>query len=158
MLLTISVPPTLDPMRLDIGNVHEWFRNPIRSPTMPLSWYPRNFTTSYASGDGTVVYASQVELYVIGYKEARDDNIKKFTPQHRVLARIGSFGNNALDLINRWQPQQEHIDLNVVQQWYLDDWQRNNELFTYRFGYLKLTTSPNTEQFLPNSIIDLPPG
>lgn len=25
----ILVPPTLDPMRLDIGNIYEWFKNPI---------------------------------------------------------------------------------------------------------------------------------
>jgi hypothetical protein len=23
------VPPTLDPMRLDIGNIYDWFRNPL---------------------------------------------------------------------------------------------------------------------------------
>uniref|UniRef100_A0A914RZT2 F54D1.6-like Ig-like domain-containing protein n=1 Tax=Parascaris equorum TaxID=6256 RepID=A0A914RZT2_PAREQ len=25
-----SVPPTIDPMRLDIGNIHDWFRNPVK--------------------------------------------------------------------------------------------------------------------------------
>ena len=24
-----TVPPTLDPMRLDIGNIYEWYKNPL---------------------------------------------------------------------------------------------------------------------------------
>ncbi|KAK6038507.1 Nidogen-like protein, partial [Cooperia oncophora] len=37
------VPPTLDPMRLDIGNIHSWYLNPPPAQ-MTLKWYPRNFT------------------------------------------------------------------------------------------------------------------
>ena len=37
------MPPTIDPMRLDIGDIHSWYLNPVPSP-MTIKWYPRNFT------------------------------------------------------------------------------------------------------------------
>lgn len=52
----------------------------------------RNFT-SPQTGDRTMdvnnpsLYQVTLGLYVIGYKEARDDAVKKFRPVHRVLAR-----------------------------------------------------------------------
>ena len=42
--LDCSVPPTLDPQRLDIGNIYDWFKNPLPTQVMPITWYPRNFT------------------------------------------------------------------------------------------------------------------
>jgi hypothetical protein len=30
------VPPTLDPMRLDIGNLYDWYKNPIPYPVFKL--------------------------------------------------------------------------------------------------------------------------
>lgn len=58
---------------------------------MPLSWYPRNFTNPEISiNDANIfsvsdnqLYGVQLGLYVIGYKETKDDKvcftiIKKF--------------------------------------------------------------------------------
>lgn len=52
---------------------------------MPLSWYPRNFTNPdlgfldqnmHISDDA--IYGVQLGLYVIGYKEAKDDQANSF--------------------------------------------------------------------------------
>uniref|UniRef100_A0A914EBJ5 Uncharacterized protein n=1 Tax=Acrobeloides nanus TaxID=290746 RepID=A0A914EBJ5_9BILA len=145
------VPPTLDPMRLDIGNIYDWYKNPLPSLTMPISWYPRNFTNPELiyqmesnTGGGAQysisqdqLYNVQLGLYVIGYKEARDDQIRKFRPEHRVLARLTTYSN--MNNYNyRWLAQKERINVYQVEQWYMTDWERMNELFTYRTGYLKL--------------------
>ena len=53
---------------------------------MPISWYPRNFTNPdlnffdqnmHISDDA--VYGVQLGLYVIGYKESKDDQVKTFS-------------------------------------------------------------------------------
>uniref|UniRef100_A0AC34GA15 AMOP domain-containing protein n=1 Tax=Panagrolaimus sp. ES5 TaxID=591445 RepID=A0AC34GA15_9BILA len=139
------VPPTLDPMRLDIGNIYDWFKNPIEYPVMPISWFPRNFTnpdlnyqdnTQMRISDDTL-YAVQLGLYVIGYKETKDDNIKKFRPEHRVLCRLTTYANrNTYEY--RFNAQKERINLNQVEHWYMNDWERMHELYTFRVGYLKL--------------------
>ncbi|PAV63592.1 hypothetical protein WR25_20854 isoform B [Diploscapter pachys] len=138
------VPPTLDPMRLDIGNVYDWFKNPMPTQVMPISWYPRNFTNpdiethldQFRIMDDSI-YAVQLGLYVIAYREYKDDNIKKFRPEHRVIARLTSYSNrNTYDY--RFKPQEEAININQVEQWYMNDWERTHELYMYRFGYLKL--------------------
>ncbi|KAL3094436.1 hypothetical protein niasHT_025912 [Heterodera trifolii] len=146
------VPPTLDPMRLDIGNIYDWYKNPMPYQVMPITWYPRNFTnpdlnymdqTWHISDDA--LYGVQLGLYVIGYKEAKDDQIKKFRPEHRVLCRLATYSNrNTYEY--RWNAQKERINLNQVEQWYLNDWERINELFTYRVGYLKLAPLRTNEQ------------
>uniref|UniRef100_A0A1I7X0Z5 Neur_chan_LBD domain-containing protein n=1 Tax=Heterorhabditis bacteriophora TaxID=37862 RepID=A0A1I7X0Z5_HETBA len=49
---------------------------------MPITWYPRNFTNpdiathieSMRISDDTM-YSVQLGLYVIGYRERKDDNI-----------------------------------------------------------------------------------
>ncbi|KHJ78646.1 hypothetical protein OESDEN_21731 [Oesophagostomum dentatum] len=77
------VPPTLDPMRLDIGNIYDWFKNPIPYQVMPLTWYPRNFTNpdlathmeSVRLSDDAM-YSVQLGLYVVGYREFKDDDIQ----------------------------------------------------------------------------------
>ncbi|PAV63215.1 hypothetical protein WR25_27028 [Diploscapter pachys] len=140
------VPPTLDPMRLDIGNIYEWYKNPMTNYLMPISWYPRNFTNpSYMMSlaqlgsrlSDDAIYAVQLGLYVVGYREYKDDEIKKFRPEHRTLALLATYSNrNSYDY--RWRPQEEVINLNQVQQWYLNDWERMHTLYTYRVGYLKL--------------------
>ncbi|KAK6750201.1 hypothetical protein RB195_002288 [Necator americanus] len=140
------VPPTLDPQRLDIGNLYEWYKNPMTSSLMPISWYPRNFTnpelfnTLNQMGpriSDDALYGVQLGLYVIGYREYKDDEIKKFRPEHRTLARLATYTNrNGFDY--RWRPQEEVINLNQVQQWYMTDWERWNTLYTYRVGYFKL--------------------
>uniref|UniRef100_A0A914CY06 Uncharacterized protein n=1 Tax=Acrobeloides nanus TaxID=290746 RepID=A0A914CY06_9BILA len=145
------VPPTLDPMRLDIGNIYDWYKNPLPSLTMPISWYPRNFTNPELiyqmesnTGGGAQysisqdqLYNVQLGLYVIGYKEARDDQIRKFRPEHRVLARLTTYSN--MNNYNyRWSAQKERINVYQIEQWYMTDWERMNELYTYRTGYLKL--------------------
>ncbi|KJH47203.1 AMOP domain protein [Dictyocaulus viviparus] len=140
------VPPTLDPQRLDIGNIYEWYKNPMPSYLMPITWYPRNFTNPELFNNlnqmGTrisddALYGVQLGLYVIGYREYKDDEIKKFRPEHRTLARLATYTNrNSYEY--RWRPQEEVINLNQVQQWYLTDWERWNTLYTYRVGYLKL--------------------
>ncbi|KHN87866.1 Uncharacterized protein F54D1.6 [Toxocara canis] len=138
------VPPTLDPMRLDIGNIYDWFKNPIQQTVMPISWYPRNFTNPDISlVDHNVrlsddaIYGVQLGLYVVGYKESLDNQIKKFRPEHRTLCRLATYSNkNTPDY--RWKPQEERINLYQVERWYLNEWERINELFTFRFGYLKL--------------------
>ncbi|VDL67307.1 unnamed protein product [Nippostrongylus brasiliensis] len=113
---------------------------------MPITWYPRNFTNpellnnlnqigNRISDDS--LYGVQLGLYVIGYREYKDDEIKKFRPEHRTLARLATYTNrNSYEY--RWKPQEEIINLNQVQQWYLTDWERWNTLYTYRVGYLKL--------------------
>ncbi|KAI1704146.1 AMOP domain-containing protein [Ditylenchus destructor] len=138
------VPPTLDPMRLDIGNIYDWFKNPVPRSVMPISWYPRNFTNpdlnyldQYVRLSDDALYAVQLGLYVIGYKEFKDDKLKKFRPDHRILCRLATYSNrNTFDY--RWRPQEERINLFQVEQWYLNDWERMNDLYSYRFGYLKL--------------------
>lgn len=94
---SILVPPTIDPMRLDIGDIHSWYMNPAPSP-MTIKWYPRNFTnlqTDQLSQDPQLrpqiyddgIYNVQLGLYIVGYREAQDTNARKWIPQHRVLAR-----------------------------------------------------------------------
>uniref|UniRef100_A0A915LCG9 Uncharacterized protein n=1 Tax=Meloidogyne javanica TaxID=6303 RepID=A0A915LCG9_MELJA len=146
------VPPTLDPMRLDVGNIYDWYKNPLPNIVMPISWYPRNFTNPdlnffdqnmHISDDA--VYGVQLGLYVIGYKESKDDQIKKFRPEHRVLCRLATYSNrNTYEY--RWNAQKERINLNQVEQWYMNDWERMNELFTFRVGYLKLSPLRTNEQ------------
>ncbi|VDN58015.1 unnamed protein product [Dracunculus medinensis] len=86
------VPPTIDPLRLDIGNIYDWFRIIVNN-NKHVVWYPRNFTNPrlhdrmFDKNDRSL-YETQLGLYVIGYKESRDDLAKKFKPMHRVLARI----------------------------------------------------------------------
>uniref|UniRef100_A0A0K0E4E7 AMOP domain-containing protein n=1 Tax=Strongyloides stercoralis TaxID=6248 RepID=A0A0K0E4E7_STRER len=147
------VPPTLDPMRLDIGYIYKWFKNPIQETVMPISWYPRNFTnpdiniwTSDVNLNDENLYSTTLGLYVIGYKEAADENLKKFNPQHRVLCRLTTYSNRA-DRDYSYLPQEETININQVQEWYLTDWERNNLLYSFRFGYLKLAPVTGTEQF-----------
>jgi len=57
---------------------------------MPISWYPRNFTNpdidffdsnQYTLGND-ILYSVQLGLYVIGYKEAKDDQVT-YNQQHR---------------------------------------------------------------------------
>jgi hypothetical protein len=79
----ILVPPTLDPMRLDIGNLYDWYKNPLPFTVMPLSWYPRNFTNpdiNYLDNtqmriSDDALYSVQLGLYVIGYKESDDNKV-----------------------------------------------------------------------------------
>ncbi|KAL6740583.1 hypothetical protein Aduo_013927 [Ancylostoma duodenale] len=140
------VPPTLDPQRLDIGNLYEWYKNPMPNYLMPISWYPRNFTNPELFNNlnqvGTrisddALYGVQLGLYIIGYREYKDDEIKKFRPEHRTLARLTTYTNrNGFEY--RWRPQEEVINLNQIQQWFLTDWERWNTLYTYRVGYFKL--------------------
>ncbi|CAJ0936997.1 unnamed protein product, partial [Mesorhabditis belari] len=154
------VPPTLDPQRLEIGSIYDWFKNPLPTIVMPISWYPRNFTnpdlnnrmdTGGARISDDSMYSVQLGLYVIGYKEFKDDNIKKFRPEHRIIARLGSYANkNQYEY--RWRPQEERINLNQVEQWYMTDWERMNELYTYRFGYLKLAPIINLDQQRPTQL------
>ncbi|KAH7729324.1 AMOP domain-containing protein [Aphelenchoides avenae] len=146
------VPPTLDPMRLDIGNIYDWFKNPLPSVVMPISWYPRNFTNpnlDYYDQQTTrlsdeQMYSVQLGLYVIGYKESRDDQIKKFRPEHRVLCRLATYTNN-VQYQYRFSAQKQQINLNQVEQWYMTDWERMNELYTFRTGYLKLAPVTGTQ-------------
>ncbi|CAJ0572583.1 unnamed protein product, partial [Mesorhabditis spiculigera] len=155
-----TLPPTLDPQRLEIGNIYDWFKNPIPYQVMPLSWYPRNFTNPdinnrLDSGGVRIsddsMYSVQLGLYVIGYKEFKDDEIKKFRPEHRIIARLGSYANkNQYEF--RWRPQEERININQVEQWYMTDWERMNELYTYRFGYLKLAPIMNVDQQRPTQL------
>ncbi|GMT23348.1 hypothetical protein PFISCL1PPCAC_14645 [Pristionchus fissidentatus] len=163
------VPPTLDPMRLDIGNIYDWFKNPIPYQTMPISWYPRNFTNPALDGltgnnigvNDDQMYSVSLGLYVIGYKESKDDSIKKFKPENRVLCRLATYSNrNTPDY--RFKPQDERINLYQVEQWYMNDWERQNELFTFRFGYLKLapikaeTSGQNVAPELLSGLVSAP--
>ncbi|CAD6187933.1 unnamed protein product [Caenorhabditis auriculariae] len=137
------VPPTIDPMRLDIGDLHSWYLNP--PPThMTIKWYPRNFTQSRVLSQNNEVnyfddsiYNFPIGLYVVGYKEAQDVQLKKFVPKHRVLARMATFQNRAEEHY-RWHPLVEHPQIDQVEEWFLGRDEFKSELFTYRFGYLKL--------------------
>ncbi|KAJ1371204.1 hypothetical protein KIN20_033107 [Parelaphostrongylus tenuis] len=153
------VPPTLDPMRLDIGNIYDWFKNPIPYQVMPLVWYPRNFTNpditlhmeSLRLGDDSM-YSVQLGLYVVGYREFKDDEIKKFRPEHRILCRLATYSNrNTYEY--RWKPQEERINIYQVEHWYLNEWQRMNELYNYRFGYLKLAPIKPNEHENPQTLL-----
>uniref|UniRef100_A0A915CKA2 AMOP domain-containing protein n=1 Tax=Parascaris univalens TaxID=6257 RepID=A0A915CKA2_PARUN len=152
------VPPTIDPIRLDIGNTHDWFENPIPSQTMPISWYPRNFTNPEYMGQDYMVanealYTVQLGLYVIGYREAQDDQVRKFRPEYRTLCRLTTLTNRVGDEY-RWRPQEERINIYQIEQWYLNSWERDSVLYTYRFGYFKLAPiNPNDA-----TGIDLLPG
>ncbi|KAL3110585.1 hypothetical protein niasHT_016222 [Heterodera trifolii] len=155
------VPPTLDPMRLDIGNIYDWFTNPLPYQVMPISWYPRNFTNpdlnyldQYVRISDDTLYAVQLGLYVIGYKEFKDDQLKKFRPEHRILCRLATYANrNTLEY--RWRPQEERINVYQVEQWYMNDWERMNELYTFRFGYLKLAPIRPNELTTPQLLSGL---
>uniref|UniRef100_F1KR18 Protein mesh n=1 Tax=Ascaris suum TaxID=6253 RepID=F1KR18_ASCSU len=159
------VPPTLDPMRIDIGNIYDWFRNPIQETTMPLSWYPRNFTNpDYLVTDHSIrisddaLYSVQLGLYVIGYTEANDPQIKKFRPEHRTLCRLATYSNRNTPEY-RFKPQEERINLNQVERWYLTEWERENTLYTFRFGYLKLApvkSNDNVEQDVGSGLVSAP--
>uniref|UniRef100_A0A914VIY8 NIDO domain-containing protein n=1 Tax=Plectus sambesii TaxID=2011161 RepID=A0A914VIY8_9BILA len=133
------VPPTLDPMRLDIGNLHDWFKNPIPSPWMPIMWYPRNFTDpdfDYRNGriGEDAMYNVQLGLFVMGYKESKDASINKYRPIHKTIARLATFANkNTVEY--RWKAQEERITLNQVEHWFLSADERRTDLFTYRMGY-----------------------
>uniref|UniRef100_A0A7E4W4Z9 Protein mesh n=1 Tax=Panagrellus redivivus TaxID=6233 RepID=A0A7E4W4Z9_PANRE len=138
------VPPTLDPMRLEIGNVFEWFKNPMPSTIMPLTWYPRNFTNPDINPAEyrlplwePSLYNVQLGLYVIGYEEGKDAQLKKFRPKYRVLCRLATYANRNQDEY-RFRPQEEWINLNIVEQWYLSPRERQTELYMYRVGFLKL--------------------
>uniref|UniRef100_A0A1I7UND4 Protein mesh n=1 Tax=Caenorhabditis tropicalis TaxID=1561998 RepID=A0A1I7UND4_9PELO len=158
------VPPTLDPMRLDIGNIYEWYKNPMTNYLMPITWYPRNFTNPDILTNGNnmgvrisddSMYGVQLGLYIVGYREFKDDEIKKFRPDYRTLARITTFSNqNSVNY--RWRPQEEVINTNQVQQWYLTDWERMHTLYTYRVGFFKLAPiNPNDQngtQLLPGLV------
>ncbi|KAK6050926.1 AMOP domain protein [Cooperia oncophora] len=153
-------------MRLDIGNIHPWVL--IRPPAqMTLKWYPRNFTAlrTFAATE-TVnyfddsIYNVQLGLYVVGYKEAQDDNLRKFVPQHRVLARLATY-QNRVDEQHRWNPIIESYQLDRVDEWYLSRYEMHEELFTYRLGYLKLAPMVQTETQATTDrgrIVDLPEG
>ncbi|CAJ0942131.1 unnamed protein product, partial [Mesorhabditis belari] len=147
------VPPTLNPTRLDIGNVAQWYKNPVPT-TQVIKWFPRNFTIDLSTDIlGTQsrnymdnsIYSVPLGLYVFGYREAQDETKKKFIPQHRVLAKLASFSNRA-DEEYRWKSQIEKLDLNRVEKWFLTEWELKEELYTYRFGYLKLAPQPLNEQ------------
>ncbi|VDD90608.1 unnamed protein product [Enterobius vermicularis] len=153
------VPPTLDPMRLEIGNIYDWFNNPMERTQMPVSWYPRNFTNPDINvmGDTRLsedtIYGVQLGLYVIGYKESLDNDIKKFRPEHRTLCRLTTYSNrNTYEY--RWRPQEERIVLNQVERWYLTEWERMNDLYTYRFGYLKLAPLGSTAEDTSGEVLN----
>ncbi|PIO76855.1 AMOP domain protein [Teladorsagia circumcincta] len=158
------VPPTLDPMRLDIGNIHSWYINPPPAQ-MTIKWYPRNFTAPRTFGEAVnyfddSIYNVQLGLYVVGYKEAQDENLRKFVPQHRVLARLATY-QNRVDEQHRWNPMIETYQLDRVDEWYLSRYEMHEELFTYRFGYLKLAPMVQTETQTTTErgrIVDLPEG
>lgn len=64
------------------------------------------------------------------------------------MCRLATYSNrNTLDY--RWRPQEERINLYQVEQWYLTDWERMNEFYTYRFGYLKLAPLRPNEMTSP---------
>ncbi|VDK22513.1 unnamed protein product [Anisakis simplex] len=87
---------------------------------MPISWYPRNFTIpdlnlmdhSVRLSDDTI-YGVQLGLYVIGYKESLDDQIKKFRPEHRTLCRLATYSNKNTPEF-RWKPQEDRINIYQV--------------------------------------------
>jgi len=87
--------------------------------------------------------------------------LKKFRPEHKVICRLATYSNrNTIDY--RWKPQEERINLYQVEQWYMNDWERMQDLYSYRFGYLKLApvrpnemTSPQLLSGLVSSPISL---
>ena len=69
-----------------------------------------------------------------------------------MLARLTTYSNN-INYQYRWSAQKDRINVYQVEQWYvyieikkllddyfryMSDWERMNELYTYRTGYLKL--------------------
>lgn len=59
---------------------------------MKVSWYPRNFTNPDLNNiDRTIrlsddaLYATQLGLYVIGYKEFKDDKVKKYLKKIKII-------------------------------------------------------------------------
>ncbi|GMR43424.1 hypothetical protein PMAYCL1PPCAC_13619, partial [Pristionchus mayeri] len=142
------VPPTIDPMRLDIGDLHKWFTKPEHPMSQfTLKWYPRNFTSHRTfTSDGrallvdysdTSIYNIPLGLYIVGYREAKDEHKMKFVPQHKTIARVATLSNSGDDRY-RWEPQTQTVSLTHIDEWYLSKWEQKNDFFTYRFGYFKL--------------------
>uniref|UniRef100_A0A914RVM2 F54D1.6-like second Ig-like domain-containing protein n=1 Tax=Parascaris equorum TaxID=6256 RepID=A0A914RVM2_PAREQ len=121
---------------------------------MPLSWYPRNFTNpDYLTTDHSVrisddaLYSVQLGLY-----------IKKFRPEHRTLCRLATYSNRNTPEY-RFKPQEERINLNQVEKWYLTEWERENTLYMFRFGYLKLApvkSNDNVERDVGPGLVSAP--
>lgn len=65
---------------------------------------------------------------------------------------------NLADEKYRWTPQKAQINLEHVEQWYIDEKENENELFTYRLGYLKLAPIAITEHNSNQIPIELPTG
>lgn len=42
------------------------------------------------------MYANTLELYVVGYREGRDEDMKKFVPEYRILAKYGGAVPNTI--------------------------------------------------------------
>lgn len=62
-----------------------------------------------------------------------------------MLCRLATYSNrNTYEY--RWNAQKERINVNQVEQWYLNDWERMNELFSFRVGYLKLSPLRTNDQ------------
>ena len=78
--------------------------------------------------------------------------MKKFNPEHRVICRLATYSNrNTYEY--SWKPQEERINLYQVEQWYMNDWERQNELYQYRFGYLKLSPLRTNQEQNPQLLL-----
>ncbi len=138
-------------MRLDIGNIYDWYKNPVPSSVsariqyhilqhifylqvMPLAWYPRNFTNPEITGYdliGTMqgqqntyrlsddqLYSVQLGLYVIGYKEAKDEEVCKSLNEWYNRCVVDSGEKVSPDLSRAVSPgdifESKHIPISLV--------------------------------------------
>lgn len=69
-----------------------------------------------------------------------------------MICRLATYSNrNTYEY--RWKPQEERINLYQVEQWYMNDWERQNDLYHYRFGYLKLAPLKTNQEQNPQQLL-----
>lgn len=135
-LSSLSVPPGLDPLQLDIGARDSWFERqpPLRHR---IKWFPGNFTNER----GELVGSLRLALW--GYKERKDDRDKKFVP---ILEKIGILSTSVPNV--RVPGRSEAVyELQAQTPQWVNEGERN--FLTYRFGFLRLyeedSRQPNGE-------------
>ncbi len=141
--IAVSVPPGIDPSRLEIGDIYEWFKKDVDDTPKKIKWYPGNFTrhgtnpNSIASND---IHKTDLDLYVVGYGEMDDPAEKQILPKHKILAKIASFQNNHTAAVMNQQEKRDLIFAKDLSKdvWLIPEDEVRRDLLTYRVGYFKL--------------------
>ena len=75
---------------------------------------------------------------------------------HRVLCRLATYANRN-DYWHRFIAQKERINLFQVEQWYMNDWERMNDLYSYRVSLYSSTLLPTPYSVLQVGYLKLAP-